>query len=146
VGYDQSRASWIRAARVDLWDLPTGAWRRLVTLLGRAFGRRCPYCGEAGVFTSFWTLRERCPRCGVPFEREEGYFLGAYAVNLIAAEFLGFGFVLALLIRTDLTTLWLQIIAVGVAVGLPLLGYPYARSLWMTIDLMIHRPERQPDG
>ena len=146
MGYDRSRDAWVQSARVDLWDLPDGAVPRLLTLVGRALGRRCPYCGTGGVFSSFWTLRDRCPHCGVPFEREEGYFLGAYAVNLLGAEFLGFAFVLALLIRTDLSTLALQIIAVVVAVGLPLLGYPYARSLWMVIDLMIHRPERHLRG
>lgn len=146
MGYDRSRDDWIRSARVDLWDLPAAGAFRLMVLVTRAFGRSCPYCGSPGIFSSFCTLKERCPRCGVPFEREEGYFLGAYAVNLIGAEFAGFAFVLALLIRTDLSTLSLQVIAVVVAVGLPLLGYPYARSLWMAIDLMVHRPERHLSG
>lgn len=146
MGYDLSRNAWIRSARADLWDLPESGGRRLTTLVARALARRCPYCASPGIFSSFWTLKEQCPRCDVPFEREEGYFLGAYAVNLIGAEFVGFAFVLALLIRTDLSTLSLQVIAVVVAVGLPLLGYPYARSLWMVIDLMVHRPERHLSG
>ncbi|MGI8644045.1 MAG: hypothetical protein ACR2LS_07995 [Thermomicrobiales bacterium] len=53
---------------------------------------------------------------------------------------------MALLVWTDLSTLSLQIIAVIVAVGLPLFGFPFTRSLWMLVDLMIHQPEDQPWG
>ena len=42
------------------------------------------------------------PRCGARFEREEGYFLGAYALNLIVAEFLGLGLAFVLIFRTEL--------------------------------------------
>ncbi len=143
---DRRRGRWIEQADVARWDLPQTPSRRLGVLLARAFTRRCPYCGATGIFSSFWSLRQQCPRCGVVFEREDGYFLGAYAVNLIAAEFLGFGGILILLISSNLSTLALQLIAVVVAIGLPVLGYPFTRSLWMVIDLMIHHPELQPRG
>jgi hypothetical protein len=53
--------------------------------------------------------------------------------------FLGLGSVLVLLFRTDYS-LWAQeIIAIGAAIGLPVLFYPYSRTLWMTIDLMADR-------
>lgn len=143
---DRRRGTWIQHADVEQWDLPRSFGQRLFVLLARALTRRCPYCGASGIFASFWTLHERCPNCGVVFEREDGYFFGAYAINLIVAETLGFGGVLALLIWTDLSTLALQIIAVIVAVGLPLVGFPFTRSLWMALDLMIHHPEDQPRG
>ena len=71
--------------------LPPRGGRRLLALVGRALRRRCPYCGGGGIFRGWFSLRERCPTCGVAFEREDGYFLGAYAVNLIVAEFVGIG-------------------------------------------------------
>ena len=117
--------------------------RRFLMLVGRALRRRCPYCGGAGIFTGWWTLRERCPSCGTSFEREEGYFLGGYALNLIFAEFLGLGTVVALMIYTDLSVIELQVIGVAVMIGLPLLLFPYSRTLWMALDLAVH-PPRQP--
>jgi uncharacterized protein (DUF983 family) len=119
----------------------------------RALTRRCPYCGLPGVFTGYFALRETCPNCQVTFEREEGYFLGAYALNLIVAEFLGIGLVILLLFRTDLRhleLLWQEAIAVGLAVAFPLLFYPYSREVWIALDLVFHPPgavrERQLRG
>jgi uncharacterized protein (DUF983 family) len=146
VGFDRSRTAWFAAADPTLWSLPRRPGPRLATLIGRALTRRCPYCGARGIHRTWWSLRERCPRCGVPFEREEGYFVGTYAVNLVAAEFLGFGTVLALLLLTDLPTLALQAAAVVLGVGLPIIGYPFAASLWMVIDLMLDPPERPRGG
>ena len=30
----------------------------------------------------WFTIVERCPRCGLRFEREEGYWTGALAINI----------------------------------------------------------------
>ncbi len=114
--------------------------KRFVMLVGRALRRCCPYCGVRGIFSTWWTLRSECPSCGVRFEREEGYFLGAYALNLIFAEFLGLGAVVALMVLTDLALLPLEIIGVALMVGLPVFLYPYARTLWMALDLQFHPP------
>jgi uncharacterized protein (DUF983 family) len=146
VSIDRRRGKWVEQADIRRWNLPESPALRLSTLLGRAVSRRCPYCGARGIFTNYWALHVQCPRCGVVFEREDGYFLGAYAINLIAAEFLGFGGILILLVWTELSTLALQMIAVVVAIGLPVLAYPFTRSLWMALDLMIHHPEKQPRG
>lgn len=121
------------------WNLPPSGWPRLWALLTRALRRRCPYCGSPGIFRTWFSLHETCPRCGASFNREDGYFLGAYAINLIVAEFLGLGLVIFLLVKTDLRLLWMEIIAVAVAVGLPLLFFPFARTLWMALDLFVNR-------
>jgi len=120
-------------------DLPVER-RRPGVLFGRALRRRCPHCGAKGIFTNWMALRERCPNCRLQFEREEGYFLGAYAINLVVAELLGFGIVILLLIRGELSVLQLQILGVVLAVGLPFLFYPYSRTIWMAIDLVVHPP------
>lgn len=141
-GFDRSRAAWFRAAQPDLWDLPPAGARRLFTLLARALTRRCPYCGHGHIFRSWLTLKKDCPHCGIPFEREEGYFVGTYAVNLVSSLFLGFGSVMLILAFTDLSVLQIQVIGVGVAIALPLIGYPFASSVWMAIDLMLDPPEK----
>lgn len=98
-------------------------------------------------------MREKCPNCQVTFEREEGYFLGAYALNLVVAEFLGLGLVILLIFRTDLRhldLLWQEAIAVALAVAFPLLFFPYSREIWIALDLVFHPPagvrERQLRG
>jgi uncharacterized protein (DUF983 family) len=140
-GYDRSRARWFRAAQPDRWNLPKASFPRLRTLLGRALTRRCPYCGGKHVYRNWFTYKEECSTCGIPFEREEGYFVGTYAVNLVAALILGIAIVIVALIFTDLSVLQTQILGVVVAIGLPILGYPFASAIWVAIDLMVDRPE-----
>ncbi len=107
-------------------------------LLRRALTLRCPYCGGTRIFSSWLTLKERCPRCRSLFEREEGYFVGGYAVNLVVAEFLAFGVVLSLILLADLSTLQLQITGAMLALGLPIVFFPCSRTVWIAMDLYFH--------
>jgi uncharacterized protein (DUF983 family) len=142
-----------QAPRAELWNLPRNTWNRFLMTMQRAFTRRCPYCGSPGIYESYFALLERCPRCGVRFEREEGYFLGAYALNLIAAEFIGLGLALFLIFKTDLRHLslvWQEVIAVALAIAFPVTFFPFSRTVWIAIDLIFHPPgqsaERQLRG
>lgn len=111
--------------------------------LRRALSRRCPYCGGAGIFAGYFALRETCPTCGVRFEREEGYFLGGYALNLVVSELLGLGLALFLIFGTllrDADLIWQEAIAVALAVAVPILLFPYSRTVWMAMDLSFHPP------
>ena len=133
--------------------MPRDTWNRFAVTMRRALTRRCPYCGSPGVYEGYFALRERCPRCRVLFEREEGYFLGAYALNLIVAEFLGLGLAIFLIFKTDLRHLaliWQELIAVALAIAFPLILFPFSRTVWIAMDLMFHPPaqttERQLRG
>ena len=109
----------------------------------RALTRRCPYCGGGGIYKGYLELRDSCPTCGVRFEREEGYFLGAYALNLVVAEILGLGLAIFLIFGTalrDADLIWQEIIAVGLAIAFPLLFFPYSRTVWIAMDLTFHPP------
>jgi uncharacterized protein (DUF983 family) len=135
-------------ARAELWELPQGAWDRFLATMRRALTRRCPYCGNPGIFETYFALRERCPRCGVRFEREEGYFLGAYALNLIVAELLGVGLAIVLLFRTELRHLpliWQEVIAVALAILFPVALFPFSRTVWIAMDLVFHLPGLDSD-
>lgn len=116
--------------------------RRLVIGGGRALARRCPYCGTGGVFRSWFAVKDRCPHCGTKYAYETGYFLGAYAINLVFTELLAVAIVISLIVFTDLPVLPMQIIAVIVAVGLPLLFYPTALLLWIALDVAFHPPDK----
>ena len=132
-----------RSPKTELWNLPNDAWDRFLVTMRRAISRRCPYCGSPGVFEGYFTLRDRCPTCGVTFEREEGYFLGGYALNLVVAEFVALGLALYLLFGTDLRDLsliWQEAIAVALAVVFPLILFPFSRTVWIALDLVLHPP------
>jgi uncharacterized protein (DUF983 family) len=136
-----------------LWDLPRDTWNRFLVTMRRAITRRCPYCASPGIYDGYFALLKQCPRCGVRFEREEGYFLGAYALNLIVAEFLGLGLAIILIFKTDLRDLqliWQEVIAVALAIAFPVVLFPFSRIVWIAMDLIFHPPrhgsERQLRG
>ena len=132
-----------RFPKTELWDLPLDTWDRFLVTMRRAISRRCPYCGGHGVFDGYLTLRDRCPTCGVTFEREEGYFLGGYALNLVVAEVVGLSLAIFLLFKTDLRELdliWQEAIAVALAVAFPLILFPFSRTVWIALDLVLHPP------
>ena len=126
----------------SLRDLPLEKGVRARTLLKRAILLRCPQCGGRKIYKNWFTIHENCPTCGYQFAREGGYFLGAYVLNLLAAEFIPIGLMVALLVWTTLNWLLLEAILIPLAVGLPLLFFPFAQCLWMALDLLI-TPENQ---
>jgi hypothetical protein len=81
-----------------------------------------------------------CPRCGLRFEREEGFFLGAIVVNagvvLVAmAAAIGLGVALTM---PNPDPVKLSILTVAVAIGVPIFFYPFSRTVWSAFDLWMH--------
>lgn len=106
-------------------------------LLWRGLLLRCPRCGVGKLFQHGYTMYESCGACGWVFEREEGYWTGALAVNLVVTELLIFCGIFPLLILQAPVVLTL-ILGVGLAVLTPLLFYWHSKSLWMAVDFMLH--------
>ena len=131
------------SSHVEFRNLPASGFPRFKLLVQRALMLRCPYCGSGGVIHPPFGIETCCPKCGYRFAPEDGYFMGGYAMNLIVAELLGVGFVLYLLIRSDLSLYQQEFIAIAFAVLLPILFFPFSRTLWMAMDLMI-QGDRQP--
>jgi uncharacterized protein (DUF983 family) len=99
----------------------------LITALARGMTGRCGRCGSGGVLTGFSHL-ERCPRCGLRLDREEGFRAGALGVNTIVtfsvlAVVLGGGIALTM---PDVPVIGLFAAAAGVAALLPIVGYPFS--------------------
>jgi hypothetical protein len=120
---------------------PTGPVRMLL----RGLVRHCPRCGSGHLFTSWLKMKPRCPRCGMCFEREEGFFLGAYVVNfgvmLVAlALFIGIGLALTLP-HPPPGKLAIGGMIVGVIV--PTFFFPMSRTVWSAIDLIMKPLEPQ---
>ena len=119
-------------------------------MLGRGVLKRCPICGSGKLFTRWFRMKERCPGCGYLFEREEGFFLGAYVINLAIAQ--GLVILLAvvpLIVRlaTDPDASIVPFVVGGLlgAVAGPMVFYPWSKTVWTAFDLML-RPlaSREP--
>jgi uncharacterized protein (DUF983 family) len=86
-----------------------------------------------------------CVNCGLRFEREQGYFIGAIYVNYaVTAIIMIAGYVwLDRVLHLSLTKQLILWIAFGAC--FPLFFFRYARSLWLSIDHLLD-PENRPGG
>lgn len=104
----------------------------------RGCSKRCAVCGQGRLFRRWFTMLERCPRCDLRFERIEGHWTGDLGINTIVS----FGALFLTLIvgfavtYPDIPGIPLFSIAVGVAVIVPLLFYPFSKTVWLAFDLM----------
>lgn len=115
---------------------------RAARLLARALLLRCPRCGRARVLRSWFHLLERCPVCGLRFERgEEGYYLGAVLFNVIAAELSFVVGLVAVILLTWPRPPWNVMFwgGIGLMILLPILFFPFSKTVWLAFDL-IFRP------
>ena len=80
-------------------------------------------------------MNNLCPACGLKFEREPGYFVGAmYVSYAMAAFFLGtFTFIISLVLP-DIALHYMLAIALVIFLPLVSLVFRYSRVIWMTID------------
>lgn len=116
-------------------------------LLWRGLRRRCPLCGGGDVFKTFFLVKERCPRCGFPINREEGHWIGAIGINMVVT----FGLLLLTLLVVFALT-WSErrgapvfISAFAVAAITPLAFFGSSQTLWSAIDLLMRPLEPADD-
>jgi uncharacterized protein (DUF983 family) len=106
----------------------------------------CPRCRAArifrkSIFTGFPRMHESCPNCGLKFEREQGYFLGAMYISygLALITIVAFGLLLWAFTAWSLQ----KIILCAILLFLPLAPTLtlFSRVLWIYLDQAID-PER----
>ncbi len=117
----------------------SGRGPEVLRLLARGFTRRCPLCGQGHLFRRWFTMADRCPRCGLPFDREPGWVLGAMTINtawtfaaMLVTMVVGF-----VATAPDIDGAAVAMAAGGVAVATPVLGYPFSKTVWIAIDLTL---------
>jgi uncharacterized protein (DUF983 family) len=121
--------------------------RRLVTLFTRALQLRCPNCGTRGLFHSWLKMKSHCPGCGLRTERgEQGYIVGAYMFNIMAAELVWAALFVLAVVLTWPDVPWDPLLWVGGAlmILLPFAFYPFSKTVFLAFDLMF-RPARETE-
>jgi hypothetical protein len=89
-----------------------------------------------------------CPGCGLVFRRAPGQWLGSWFLNILVVQV-----VLVVVIPVAVALTWpgrlvvpaIVAIAVGVAVVVPLAVFPFTRTVWTAIDLIM-RPLEFGEG
>lgn len=116
-------------------------------LVARGLCRRCPVCGERGIFESWFVQRDRCPTCNFPTTRVPDQWIGAFGMNLIVTFTL-----LAISIAAGFVLTYpqspigaLMAVCMSIALVFPLLFQPISRSLWSAIDVAMRAPEPSDD-
>jgi uncharacterized protein (DUF983 family) len=120
-------------------------WQPVWRILARGLRLRCPHCGRERLFVSGFRMHERCATCGLRYEREQGFFVGAIYVNYAITVVIVLGGVL-LLDRVVGLTLGQQLgLGITLAALVPLAFFRYARSLWLSVTYAVTgRGERAP--
>ena len=122
-------------------------------IIKRGLTNCCPNCGAKTLFKAdaFFELNRECPVCGLRLEKEEGFFLGAMALN--------YG-VTCICLLSPVAILWYyevlgnrtaSILAIILAFGAPVALYRSSRSWQLMLYYSMlpqHLPanRRQMDG
>jgi uncharacterized protein (DUF983 family) len=103
----------------------------------RGLRQRCPRCGRGKLFRHGFTMYERCPSCNWLYEREEGYWTGAMAVNLVLTELIAAAIVIPLA-AMQFNPWILYGVGVPLIAVLPVIFYRETKALWMSIDFILN--------
>lgn len=102
------------------------------------FAMRCPACRRGAIYRSTFVMNERCPECGVVFEREPGYFIGSlYVSYAFAIVILGLAMLAGHLIVPTADLFWIALVVIVLFIPVVPQTTRYARVLWMYVDRAI---------
>ena len=114
-------------------------------IIARGLANRCPNCGGSHLFKygKLFDLNDACPDCGLRFEKDEGFFLGAMSLN--------YGVTLVGYLVPVLLLWWLGAVGNKLAIGLaiagsvlvPILLYRSSRS-WQLMLYYSFLPQHLP--
>lgn len=123
--------------------MPPTAWQ----MLGRGLAMRCPWCGERHLFRGWFTIRERCPRCSLRFQPDEGDWLGAATLSYGVAGVVWIAMLIVWIARTlpDVEIVPLAIASVAVVAIVGLACSRPAKTTWAALQLILAGAHRRLD-
>lgn len=119
---------------------------KLATLLSRCLRLRCPVCGRSSIVASPFQIRHHCPACRALFKREEGFFVGAIAINVVTTE--------AVILLTYVASMpvisthfeFVLAALVVLALLFPLAYYHHSWSVWLAFDHLVEKLPKMNEG
>jgi uncharacterized protein (DUF983 family) len=109
------------------------------TMFWRGLIKHCPVCGSGHLFTRYFSMKPRCPGCNLRFARIEGSWTGDLGINTIVT----FGLMLlafiggTLIMWNRLNVAVLASIVAAIAVFVPILFFPFTKTIWLAIDVIL---------
>jgi uncharacterized protein (DUF983 family) len=111
---------------------------------------RCPACGLASIVLRPFQIKDRCPSCGVLFKREEGFFVGAIAINVVTTEAVILLIYVAGVLVAGFDFQSMLVALLTAAALFPVVFYHHSWSAWLTFDHIVEKlpqgPVRPPGG
>ncbi len=104
--------------------------------------QRCPRCCQGRIFKSLFAMNDPCPVCGMVFEREPGYFLGAmYFSYFLAVLLMGVFYLVVRVLFPEMDTIVTALVAVLPYLPLVPFVFRYSRVIWIHFDRWVSPTE-----
>lgn len=104
-------------------------------------------CGEGHLFRHWFVMAPSCPGCGLVFRRSPGHWLGSWFLNVLLVQaVLVVGITIVVAVTWPDRPGWaIYSGCVAAALVVPVLVFPFTRTVWTAIDLIM-RPLEFDDG
>jgi uncharacterized protein (DUF983 family) len=114
-------------------------------IITRGLTNRCPNCGDRTLFKQGkpLELNRECPSCGLKIDKDEGFFLGAMAINYGVTCIFFLSPVAIMWYYGVLSSRTATVLAVVLALGAPLALYRSSRS-WQLMLYYSMLPQHLP--
>lgn len=104
-------------------------------------------CGHGKLFRGWLRMLPTCPGCGLRFQRAPGHWLGSWFLNICVVQATLVVAIIAVVLATwpaRLSTVAVAAVA-SVAIVVPVAFFPFSRTIWTAIDLVM-RPLEVDEG
>lgn len=98
--------------------------------------QKCPRCRRGTIFRGLFTMHRACPSCGLEFEREQGYFLGAMYFSYALAVLIVLP-VIAVMVMSGFAAAPIYLTSTATLIILAPWLFRYSRVLWLYMDQVI---------
>ena len=123
-----------------------GSRRPGLKTLTRWAGLKCPACGVASIVARPFQIKHHCAACRALFKREDGFFVGALAINVVTTEFviLATYVVSIFFVGQNFNALIYALLALAFA--FPVAFYHHAWAAWLTLDHIVESLPTHAEG
>ena len=116
---------------------------RWPVVVARAWRKRCPRCGEQGLFASFFRLDRRCVHCQLVFRPEAGGMTGQMYLSAAVTELVAVVLAAALWFGTGWSIPVMLLVAVPLVVAFSFWFLPKGMALWVAVDYLTDRHDQK---